>query len=214
MLMSVAEAKAGGARGQGDWSDKAATHTKRPQRLTSRQHGRARRVAANAQAKPSMLYDTALMNRRAASEAATRRQAVHYARKAIALMNAAALPLAAVDGALVRLMLETMPGSDAERRHVFGALSRFLAGAISKGSSRQTHAALSTATNGLNPAERATMSLRSNSFAPRGRPSRPNRCATWRASFCSFPCGATRRQACAGPRWTSPPRGFAFPAIG
>jgi integrase len=71
-------------------------------------------------------YAEALMNRRQ-PKVSTRRQSIHYAGKALALMNASSLPLAAIDERAIRLALETMPGSDAERRHVFGGLNRFLA---------------------------------------------------------------------------------------
>ena len=70
-------------------------------------------------------YAKALAARTTPSEA-TRRQAAHYAGKAVRLMKAEALPLAAVNVNRIRLMLETMPGSQAERRMVFGCLSRFL----------------------------------------------------------------------------------------
>jgi integrase len=56
----------------------------------------------------------------------TRSQAVRYSRKAVRLMKAEALALGALDANMVRLMAETMPGSQAERRHTFGAVSRFL----------------------------------------------------------------------------------------
>ena len=56
----------------------------------------------------------------------SRRHAVHYARKAIRLMQAEALPLAAINVRIVRLLLETIPGSQAERHQVHGGLSRFL----------------------------------------------------------------------------------------
>lgn len=71
------------------------------------------------------LYEKALMARRQPSEA-TRRQAIHYARKAVRLMSAEQLALAAIDARMVRVLIETMPGSDGERRHIFGALGRFL----------------------------------------------------------------------------------------
>jgi integrase len=70
-------------------------------------------------------YDRALMARRSPSEA-TRKQTVSYARKAIRLMRAEDLALTALTPAMARLLAETAPGSDGERRHVFGGLSRFL----------------------------------------------------------------------------------------
>ena len=66
------------------------------------------------------------MTRRQPSEA-TRRKSIHYARKAIRLMKAESLALTAIDARMVRLMVETMAGSDAERHLVFRGLNRFLA---------------------------------------------------------------------------------------
>jgi integrase len=57
----------------------------------------------------------------------TRRQILHYARTAVTIMSAAALPLRAIDVRLVRLMIETAPGGDFHRRHTFNGLARFLA---------------------------------------------------------------------------------------
>jgi integrase len=70
-------------------------------------------------------YTTALMNRRQPSEA-TRRKSVHYARKAIRLMQAGPISLATLTPAMARVMLETMQGSDGERDLVFRGLDRFL----------------------------------------------------------------------------------------
>jgi integrase len=72
-----------------------------------------------------VLYEQALMARRQPS-ATTRRQSVHYARKSVRLMTAESAALSAIDTSAVRILIETMKGSDAERRHVFGALDRFL----------------------------------------------------------------------------------------
>jgi integrase len=41
-------------------------------------------------------------------------------------MNANALPLAAIDVRMVRLLVETAPGADAQRKHIYGGLNRFL----------------------------------------------------------------------------------------
>jgi integrase len=71
-------------------------------------------------------YATALMNRRQPSEY-MRRKSIHYARKAIRLMQAETLALPAINPAMVRLMVETMKGSDGERHLVFRGLVRFLA---------------------------------------------------------------------------------------
>jgi integrase len=70
-------------------------------------------------------YARALAGRTAPSEW-SRRQAVHYARKAVRLMRAETSSLAAVDLRAVRLLFETMAGSQAERYQVFSGLRRFL----------------------------------------------------------------------------------------
>jgi integrase len=70
-------------------------------------------------------YKKALEVRRQPSEV-TRRQSVHYARKAIRVMEAENLALSRLDASMIRLMLETAEGSAGELRHVFGGLSRFL----------------------------------------------------------------------------------------
>jgi len=71
-------------------------------------------------------YAAALMTRRQPSEA-TRRKSIHYTRKAVRLMKAGSLALAAIDPAMVRVMLETMKGAEGERRLTFRGLARFLA---------------------------------------------------------------------------------------
>jgi integrase len=63
---------------------------------------------------------------RTTPSARTRAQSVHYARLACTLMNALALPLASVNASMIRLLVETAPGADAQRRHIYGGLSRFL----------------------------------------------------------------------------------------
>jgi integrase len=70
-------------------------------------------------------YETALMARRQPSEW-TRKQSVRYAHLACAFMNAVPLPLAAIDARMVRMLVETVPGADAQRKHVYGGLNRFL----------------------------------------------------------------------------------------
>jgi integrase len=70
-------------------------------------------------------YQRAVMARREPSEA-SRRQLIHYARKAVRLMKAEALAPSRLGPSMIRLMVETAEGSAGERRHVFGALSRFL----------------------------------------------------------------------------------------
>ena len=70
-------------------------------------------------------YAKALAVRSTPSEY-TRKQSLRYARKAIAFMNAAALPVTAVSVPMVRLLAETVPGSGAERGPFYGALNRFM----------------------------------------------------------------------------------------
>jgi integrase len=57
----------------------------------------------------------------------SRRQSVYYARLAVTTMNAGDLPLDAIDTRMIRMLVETAPGSDDQRRHIYGGLSRFLA---------------------------------------------------------------------------------------
>jgi integrase len=71
------------------------------------------------------LYARATMARRQPSEG-TRKQYVRCARLACTLMNALALPIVAIDTRMIRLLVETAPGADAQRRHIFGGLNRFL----------------------------------------------------------------------------------------
>ena len=70
-------------------------------------------------------YEKALMARREPSEA-SRRQTIHYARKAVRLMEAEALAPSRLGVSTIRLMVETAEGSAGERKHVFDELSRFL----------------------------------------------------------------------------------------
>ena len=70
-------------------------------------------------------YAAALAARRQPSETA-RRVIVYYTRKAIRLMQAENLALSTLDQRAIRLMIETMPGSDGERCLVFNNLKRFL----------------------------------------------------------------------------------------
>jgi hypothetical protein len=71
------------------------------------------------------LYVQALTASRERS-AASKRQASHYAAKAMRLLRAGDLPLTGIDATLIRVMLETMNGSGAERTHVYGAFRRFM----------------------------------------------------------------------------------------
>jgi integrase len=65
------------------------------------------------------------MSRRQPSEW-TRKQSIRYARLACRLMNANALPIDAIDARMARMLIATSPGSDDQRRHIFGALNRFM----------------------------------------------------------------------------------------
>jgi integrase len=67
------------------------------------------------------------------SSAKSRKQAVAYARKAVSLMRAETFAASAIDTAAVRRMLDSLDASDAERRHVFGGLSRFLSWCCKRG---------------------------------------------------------------------------------
>jgi integrase len=77
-------------------------------------------------------YAAALATRRQPSPI-TRKKYSHYAGKAVKLMKAETLPLASIDVRMIRLMVETMKGSDAERHDVFGGLARFLSWAHRQG---------------------------------------------------------------------------------
>jgi integrase len=77
-------------------------------------------------------YERALATRQRPSEW-TRRQSVRNARSACALMNALALPIGGINAAMVRLMVETTRGSDAQRQHLYLALGRFLGWALKQG---------------------------------------------------------------------------------
>jgi integrase len=71
-------------------------------------------------------YEKDMLKRREPSEL-SRRQAVHYAKKAITLLKADELAVDLLDVGAVRKLVRTMDGSVAEVRHVYGALSRFCA---------------------------------------------------------------------------------------
>jgi integrase len=70
------------------------------------------------------LYVQALTGLRERS-GASKRQAIYYATKAVQFMRAGSLPLKAIDATLIRVLLETMPGSGSLRRHVFREMRRF-----------------------------------------------------------------------------------------
>jgi integrase len=57
---------------------------------------------------------------------ATRRKIVHYVRKAISLLGGDGVALAAIDATTILLMVDKVDSSAFERRHVYGALDRFL----------------------------------------------------------------------------------------
>jgi integrase len=77
-------------------------------------------------------YAAALATRRQPSPT-TRKKYTHYASKALRSMKTENAPLASIDVRMIRLMVETMKGSDAERHAVFGGLNRFLNWACRQG---------------------------------------------------------------------------------
>jgi integrase len=99
--------------------------------------GKAKAIAERA-SKPTTLteslkgYEQDMLKRREPSEA-TRRQEVHYARKAVAKMEAGALAVDRLDAGVIRKLIRTMDSSDSEVRHAFGALSRFFSWMIEEG---------------------------------------------------------------------------------
>jgi integrase len=70
-------------------------------------------------------YEQALLARHEPSEA-SRRQSIHYAKKAVRLMRAETLAIGLIDVRMVRGLVESMRESAAERRHVFHGLLGFL----------------------------------------------------------------------------------------
>jgi integrase len=117
---------------------------------SSSSRGTARPAAATTSAALA-LYEAALVTvptetvRRKSSEK-TRKQAVAYARKAVRLLDspsrdgrpserpiAEALAPDVIDAAAVRRMLDSLDASDAERRHVFGGLQRFMSWCCKRG---------------------------------------------------------------------------------
>jgi integrase len=72
------------------------------------------------------LYAKSIMASRERGEPA-KRQAVHYATKAIRLLRAESLPLVSLTSGMIRVMTATMKGSQFERAHVYRAANRFLA---------------------------------------------------------------------------------------
>jgi integrase len=70
------------------------------------------------------VYEEDMLKRRVPSES-SRRQEIHYAKKAIALMEAGELAVDRLDVGPIRKLIRTMDGSASEVRHVYGGLSRF-----------------------------------------------------------------------------------------
>jgi integrase len=130
MLMTVSEAASaalvakGIVRGGGD------PHR---DRMAARANSEARRsILPTTSGEALATYAAALATRRQPS-LTTRRKYIHYANKAVRLMKVETSPLASIDTTTIRLMVETMPGSDAERHDVFGGLNRFLSWAHKQG---------------------------------------------------------------------------------
>jgi integrase len=126
MTMTVAEVRSAALAAKAAVRAGRDPHRERLAARTSAMAARARSAIQPQTAADALrLYEQALMARHQPS-ATTRRQSVHYAKKSVRLMKAESAPLAAIDASAVRILIETMKGSDAERRHVFGALDRFL----------------------------------------------------------------------------------------
>jgi integrase len=125
-------AKAAVKAGRDPQREKAAAR-----RSSSSARGMARPAAATT-GDALALYETALVTaptetvRRKSSEK-TRKQAVAYARKAVRLMQAEGAPPDVIDATGLRRMLDGLSASDAERRHVFGGLQRFMAWCCKRG---------------------------------------------------------------------------------
>ena len=106
-------------------------------RSSSAARGRSSPAAATTSAALT-LYEAALVTaptetvRRKSSEK-TRKQAVAYARKAVRLLDAEALAPDVIDATAVRRILDALTASDAERRHVFGGLQRFMSWCCKRG---------------------------------------------------------------------------------
>jgi integrase len=94
-----------------------------------KRNARAQAIAERA-VKPMTLglavnaYERDMLKRRSPSEA-SRRQAIHYAKKAVTLLGVGELAVDRLHLAAIRTLIRTMDGSAAEVRHVYGALSRF-----------------------------------------------------------------------------------------
>ena len=130
MLMTVAEARTAALAAKALVRAGRSPHH---ERLASTANAVAERAILPSTAGEALAaYTTALMNRRHPSET-TRRKSIHYTRKAVRLMKAESLTLAALTPAMVRVMLETMQGSDGERDLVFRGLDRFLSWCVKQG---------------------------------------------------------------------------------
>jgi integrase len=124
MMITVAEARTAALAAKALIRQGRSPHH---ERLASTAFAVAQRAILPATVAESLdAYAAALMTRRQPSEY-TRRKSIGYARKAIRLMKVEPLAVTAIDARMVRLMVETMAGSDAERHLVFRGLNRFLA---------------------------------------------------------------------------------------
>jgi hypothetical protein len=123
MLMSVTEARAAALAAKSQVLQGRSPHHEAMASRASAEAARA--IIPTTVAETLDTYERALMARQRPS-AWTRKQSVRYARLACTHMNALTLPLATVDIRMVRLLVETVPGADAQRKHVYGGLNRFL----------------------------------------------------------------------------------------
>jgi integrase len=121
--MSVADAKAAAL------AVKAAVRAGRDphrERMASRASVEAARSIVPTTVAEALDTYAAALAARTTPSAGTRRQSVHYASKAVRLMRAEASSLISINVGMVRVMLETMAASQAEKRQVYGGFSRFL----------------------------------------------------------------------------------------
>ena len=146
-------------------------------------------------------YATALMNRRQPSET-MRRKSIHYARKAVRLMKAGTLALAALEPA--RCASCSKPWQDRTANAISSSAGSAASwvGASNKNSSNATFATTSTARKGREADSRAITSLRSRNCARVGRSRKRAATRSRQCSCCSFHCGATKPPASRGTRST------------
>ena len=152
-------------------------------------------------------YEKAYMTRREPSEA-SRRQSVHYARKAVRLMKAETLALSRLNASVIRLMIETAKGSAGERHHVFGGLSRFLSWCRKQQLIEHNPCDSFDRNERPKPGKAEVTSRHSKSYTPFGPPPRTSRCAISSGSFCSRPCDAVKRRAFSGAKSISTEAAF------